>query len=248
MDSNNLPDRVTCQGTVNGRQCRMRPVKGRQFCVNHGGRNLAGPDSPSFKTGLQSLNRKRFSGVGAELLKRVESFREDPELFSLRDDAAYMTALIDRRAEAASEGFGIEIFNELRQLYRTANRGYRNADWETFEDAWVKMGEVFDKGGDEAKATDEVVELITKRVGLVEAEQRVAHAKAYTLEVDQAYSLVMQVVGIVKQSVRNADELSAIKAGVVRLLKVYQQENLNPETIDAEVIDEPQQSQYETDA
>ena len=241
-------EKVKCEGIVNGRRCNNLPLKGRRFCAKHGGKSLIGPESPAFRTGLESLNRKRFSGVGSELLKKVESFRDDPELFSLRDDAAYLTALIDRRAEAAAQGFGVDIFNELRTLYRTANRGYRSAEWETFEDAWVKMGEIFEQGGDESKATEEVVELIEKRVHLVEAEQRVAHAKAYTLEVDQAYSLVMQVVGIVKQSVRNADELAAIKTGVVKLLKVYQQETQHQDYVDAEVVDEPQQNQYETDA
>ena len=47
----------------------------------------------------------------------------------------------------------------------------------------------------------------------------------------------MQVVGIVKQSVRNADELTAIKNGVARLLKVYQQD-IDNNVIDAEVVDE----------
>jgi hypothetical protein len=226
-----------CNATVNGRPCKMRPVKGRRFCAKHGGLTAIGPDTGPFKHGLASINRKRFATIGSELLSRIEDYREDPELFSLRDDAAYMTALIDRRAEAAASGFGVEVFKELRGLYSAASKAYRASDTESFDTAFKKMGEIFAQGGDEAKSTDEVVDLIGKRVQLVEAEQRVAHAKAYTLEVDQAYSLVMQVVGIVKQSVRNADELTAIKNGVARLLKVYQQD-IDNTVIDAEIVDE----------
>lgn len=227
-----------CQATIHGRQCKSYPIKGRNFCARHGGLSLIGPDSATFKHGLASINKKRFSSVGKELLSKIEDFREDPELFSLRDDAAYMTALIDRRAEAASEGFGIEVFNNLRSLYTAANRSYKNGNLDSFEESFKQMGEIFAEGGNEARATDEVVELISKRVQLVEAEQRVAHSKAYTLEVDQAYSLVMQVVGIVKQCVRNSDELTAIKSGVGRLLKVYQQDVDSMTVIDAEVVDE----------
>lgn len=228
---------VRCHGVVEGRQCNGIAIKGRKFCARHGGKALASIDSPSFRHGLQSMERKRFASVGKELLGRIEQFREDPELFSLRDDAAYMTALIDRRAEAAAEGFGVEVFRELQHLYGGAKRAYQSGEDATFKECFNRIGEILTEGGNEAKATDEVVELIGRRVALVEAEQRVAHAKAYTLEVDQAYSLVMQVIGVVKQSVRNADELSAIKAGIGRLLRVYKQ-NTDEEPIDAEVVDE----------
>jgi hypothetical protein len=237
MENAIQPVKPRCAATIKGVPCKAYPIKGRKFCGRHGGLSLIGPDTPAFKHGLGSQNRKRFSSIGKELLTRIEELREDPDLFSLKDDAAYMTALIDRRAEAAAEGFGIEVFNELRILYRSSSRAYKQADWETFSDSFDRMGEIFESGGNEAKATNEVVDLITKRVELVEAEQRVAHAKAYTLEVDQAYSLVMQVIGIVKQSVRNADELTAIKAGVGKLLKVYQQD-IDNNIIDAEVVDE----------
>ena len=226
-----------CAATIRGVPCKSYPIKGRKFCRRHGGLTLIGPDTPAFKHGLTSQNKKRFANIGKELLNRIEDLREDPDLFSLKDDAAYMTALIDRRAEAAASGFGVEIFDELKTLYRSSNKAYRQADWETFSKSFDRMGEIFESGGDEAKATDEVVDLISKRVALVEAEQRVSHAKAYTLEVDQAYSLVMQVIGIVKQSVRNADELTAIKAGVGRLLKVYQQD-VDNNIVDAEVVSE----------
>lgn len=230
-------ERPRCQGVVDDRQCGQYAMQGRRFCQLHGGKSLIGPDSAQFRHGLASLNRKRFSSIGSKLLTRIEELREDPDLFDLRDDAAYMTALIDSRAEAAAEGFSVELLKKMQQAYATAKRAYRSGDTEAFADAFDALGGILEEGGDEARATDEVVELISKRVALVEAEQRVTHAKAYTLEVDQAYSLVMQVVGVVKQSVRNADELAAIKTGIQKLLKTYKQEQ-EEEIIDAEVVDE----------
>lgn len=227
-------DPKRCKGVVNERQCRRFPVKGRDFCARHGGKALIAHDHPNFKTGITSKNKTRFANLGKKLLERIEELREDPDLWSLKDDAAYMTALIDMRAEAAAEGFGVDVLREIQQQFALCRRAWRSGELEAFSEQFDKLGELLDQGGDEAKATNEVIDLIGKRVAIVEAEQRVAHAKAYTLEVDQAYSLVMQVVQVVKQCVRNADELTAIKSGVGRLLKTYKEQQ---DVIDAEVVD-----------
>ena len=223
----------------------MHPVKGREFCAKHGGKVLIAHDHPAFSTGLKTKNRKRFSTLGSQLLSRIEELREDPELWSLKDDAAYMTALIDIRAEAASEGFSVEVLKDMQTQYSSAKRAWRNGELEDFNKHFDELGNLLNAGGDEAKATNEVIDLISKRVAIVEAEQRVTHAKAYTLEVDQAYSLVMQVVQIVKQCVRNADELTAIKSGVGKLLKVYKEQQ--EDVVDAEVVNEEDEYQNESD-
>jgi hypothetical protein len=47
----------------------------------------------------------------------------------------------------------------------------------------------------------------------------------------------MQVLEIVKDNVRNAEELIAIRAGVQRLLKVYKAEDVEDDIEDAEVVE-----------
>jgi hypothetical protein len=103
-----------------------------------------------------------------------------------------------------------------------------------FMPAFKQLGKIINEGIDLYRASQDVVQLIDKRTEIVEAEARMMHTKAYTLEVDQAYSLAMQILGVVKQCVRNVDELNAIKAGFSKLLKQYQQD----EIMDAEIIDE----------
>ena len=60
--------------------------------------------------------------------------------------------------------------------------------------------------------------------------------KSYTLEADQAFMLIMQIVEVVKQSVRDADELTAIKTGINKLLRQHKQEVDDP-VEDAVVVD-----------
>jgi hypothetical protein len=219
-----------------GSACSNIAVSGRDYCSHHGGKALVGPDSPQFRTGLWTKQRRRFSQVAPTLLRRIDELREDPELFSLRDDAAYLTALMDVRAEAASNGISVEHYETIRDQIKICKSA---PDEESYSKAFKQLETMINEGIDIYRASQDVVQLIDKRTEIVEAEARMMHTKAYTLEVDQAYSLAMQILKVVKDCVRNADELSAIKAGFSKLLKQYQQEDV----IDAEVIDEQDDSE-----
>jgi len=215
--------------------CTGVAIKGREYCRYHGGKALMGPQHPAFLTGLHSKNYKRFSNVGKDLLEKIETLREDPTLFSLKDDAAFITAIMDKRAEAVGEGVGLDQYKKVQAAYQLAHSKLGSPD---FIDAFESIGDVLSDTMDQYTAARDVLELIEKRTSIVEAEQRMMHAKAYTLEVDQAFSLAMQVLEIVKDNVRNAEELIAIRSGVQRLLKVYKAPGEDGDVMDAEVVDE----------
>lgn len=228
-----------CRGTTVGgidgpRPCNSMALTDRDYCKNHGGKSLIGPSHPAFITGLNSRGYKRFSKVGQQLLSQIEELRNDPDLFSLKDDAAFITAIMDKRAEAASEGVGLEQYKKVQAAYQLAHSKLGSSD---FIDAFEQIGDALNETLDMYAASRDVMELIDRRVGIVEAEQRMMHAKAYTLEVDQAFSLAMQVLEIVKDNVRNGDELIAIRTGVQKLLRVYKSED-ELEVIDAEIVNE----------
>jgi hypothetical protein len=214
-----------------GKVCNVPALREQSVCSKHAGQLEKITNRLDFKTGLYSVQRKRFSNVGTKLLARVNELRDDPELFSLKDDAAYITAIMDSRAEAASEGVSYEQYKKIKALYAQADDAYGTED---FQDYFVSIGEALNSVMDEYQASKDVIDLIERRTNIVEAEQRLLHAKAYTLEVDQAFSLVMQVVDIVRINVRNADELSAIKAAIGKLIKVY--ENPEDNIMDAEIV------------
>jgi hypothetical protein len=220
-----------CRATIgDGTYCGKAAVHDRDYCQYHGGKTLVGSESPMFKTGLWSQQRKRFSTVAPELLDKIEALRTDPELYSLRDDTAYITAVLDKRAEAASYGISLELYELLRDQYSVC----KVSPEEAFDKEFKKLGKLINDGIDAHKASDAVIELIKKRADVIETEQRMAHAKSYTLEVDQAYSLIMQILGVVKQTVRDPDLIRAISEGVSKALRVHQ--NIDEEIQDAEVI------------
>jgi len=225
--------------------CKNFAIKNSNFCLRHGGvPAVANTNTLNFQTGVKSINASgRFRNVGSRLLGRIDELREDPELWSLRDDAAYITALLDTRAEAAAEGVSIDQYKKIQEIYRTCcEKKYSDDFWETFSE----MGRALENVMTEFAAAKDVIELIEKRTSIVETEQRLLHQKAYTLEVDQAFSLVMQMVKIIQDNVSNAEELQGIKGGIGKLLAVYQH-TIDDMIIDAEVIDGTEESgEYET--
>lgn len=229
-NANNKRVKLCAAELGDGRQCNAVAMRDKDFCKHHGGKALVGPDSPTFKTGLWSQQRKRFSTVAPLLLEKIESLREDPDLFSLRDDTAYITAVLDMRAEAASYGISKELYEELRDQYHVC----KASPEEAFDKEFKKLGTLINNGIDAMKASDDVIDLIKKRADVIETEQRMAHAKSYTLEVDQAYSLIMQILQVVKQTVRDPEQVRAISEGFAKILRVHQSNT--EEILDAEVI------------
>jgi hypothetical protein len=229
-NGNNKQVKLCAAKLGDGRQCNAAAMRDKDFCKHHGGKALVGPDSPTFKTGLWSQQRKRFSTVAPQLLEKIEALREDPDLYSLRDDTAYITAVLDIRAEAASYGISKELYEELRDQYNVC----RVAPEEAFSKEFKKLGTLISNGIDSSRASDDVLDLIKKRADVIEIEQRMAHAKSYTLEVDQAYSLIMQILNVVKQTIRDPEQVRAISEGFAKILKVHQSDT--EEILDAEVI------------
>ena len=138
---------------------------------------------------------------------------------------------MDARAEAAGEGVSLDHYNAIKSQYSLCKSMMHDPD--SFESAFKDLGKMISSGVSEYEASKDVVDLIAKRADIIETEQKIMQAKAYTLEVDQAYSLIMQVLGVIKANVRDPSEMSAISDGFGKLLKTYQ----DAEIIDAEVSD-----------
>jgi hypothetical protein len=215
-------------------QCKRNAMEGHTLCGFHVSKATRNINSPTFKTGLHGMNRERFSSVAPKLLTRIRELRDDPDLWSLKDDAAYITALLDIRAEAISEGITTEHYIETKGLVKTLKTEWRNSNFEEVGKLIEALDTSVTEGADATKASDSLIDLIKQRAFIVETEQKMLQSKSYILEVDQAYSLVMQVLDVIKKSVKDAEEMNAIKSGIGKLLKQYQEEDI----IDAEVVDE----------
>ena len=204
-------------GDVN-RQCKNPALKGKEYCAHHGSTHLKKSEKPQYLQHLFQKERSRFKRVGTELLAKVDNYRDDPDLFSLRDDTAYVTALVDVRAEAAAEGVGLEQYRKIESAYHLAKSKLGSPD---FIDAFEQIGDLLNERMNEYDASKDVLDLIERRAELVEAEQRMMQTRAYTIEADQALMLVMQIVELMKQTIRDQETLIAIRSGVGKLIRMY---------------------------
>jgi len=215
-------------------QCKRSAMDGHTLCSFHVSRATRNINSPTFKTGLSGMNRERFASVAPKLLTRIRELRDDPELWSLKDDAAYITALLDVRAEAINEGITTEHYTEIKGLVKTLKAEWKSSNFDEVGKLIDHLHDSVAEGADATKASDSLIDLIRQRAFIVETEQKMLQSKSYILEVDQAYSLIMQVLDVIKRSVKDAEEMNAIKSGIGKLLRQYQED----EVIDVEVVDE----------
>ena len=215
-------------------QCKRNAMEGHTLCGFHVSKATRNINSPTFKTGLHGMNRERFSSVAPKLLTRIRELRDDPDLWSLKDDAAYITALLDIRAEAISEGITTDHYIEIKGLVKALKTEWRNSNFEEVGKLIEALDTSVSECADATKASDSLIDLIKQRAFIVETEQKMLQSKSYILEVDQAYSLIMQVLDVIKKSVKDAEEMNAIKSGIGKLLRQYQEEDV----IDVEVVDE----------
>jgi len=223
----------TDNGTV---QCSNTVTGTSAYCAKHKRELYKVTTHHKFEHGLYTPYKKRFSSVNQQLLNRIEELRDDPNLWSLRDDVAFVTALMDLRAESISEGITTEHYHNLADTVKAIKSALKSGDYDRVQEFVDVLSNQVKTGADAFSGADEVVKLIEKRTDIIETEQRMMHAKAYTLEVDQAYSLIMQVFGVIKTHVKNADELKAIRGGIGKILRTYQ--DAEEDIIDAEVVNE----------
>jgi hypothetical protein len=216
-------------------QCTANAVGSSAYCRKHNEALYKVTTSHKFEHGLLSPFKKRFSRVNETLLSRINELRDDPDLWSLRDDAAFITALMDLRAESITEGISLDHYNDLVETVNTLKGAVKSGDFDRVSEVVNILSGQVSKGRDAFDGANEVIKLIEKRTDIIETEQRMMHAKAYTIEVDQAYSLIMQVFGVIKKHIKNAEELKAIRGGIGQILRTYQDDD---NIIDVEVVDE----------
>lgn len=188
-----------------------------------------------------------FKALPRDMKERVEAARDDPELFDLTGDIAYVMSVINQRAEIAEEGGGVGVWLDLKKAYDAAEKARRRADrakdpellrefWELFE----QMGVIIEDEGNRTKETEAVVRLIEKRAGLIKQHEDIKLTRAHTLNAEQALALVWAVIEQVKANITDADQMRRISGGVSGILKGYHElfEVPSDDVVDAEIVGE----------
>jgi len=119
--------------TRGGTPCRRPPLAGRKRCALHGGKSLVGVAHPAYRHGRRSRYLRNLAGV---LKAGYRAALDDPELLSLREEVALLTArtvqLLDRLK--GQEGAAYEAtWAELRACILDKGR-VAAAEWKRLVD------------------------------------------------------------------------------------------------------------------
>lgn len=205
--------RRNCQGKNKaGLPCGKRAMVGRDFCRNHGGRALAGPDHPNLRHGRYSKY------LPERLAERAAVAASDPNLVSLRDELALLDALTQEALGQMDAGGGAALWYDLQRHWRTFERAMASGDLQAMRAAVAEVSEVISRGVKDASALSTVRGLIQDRRRVARDEVQRERALEQHLTAAQAMLLAEALAGAALQFIRDPGDRAAFAADVGRLV------------------------------
>jgi hypothetical protein len=146
LGNNNVPrcQAFKCDGSE---QCGQPSEQGYSVCRFHGSRTPKGMDHPNFKTGRYS------KCAPSKLLAKYEESINDPELISVRDEAALADTFIKETLESIDFANCQAAWDSLELLYKQFWNGSNEDKLEAAREAfnivhdgvaeWRKVGRMF---------------------------------------------------------------------------------------------------------
>ena len=201
-----------------GEQCKAQALKGKSKCRHHGGKSLAGKDSPSFKTG-------RFSKyLPDRLAEKYEEALSDPDLISLSNELALVDSQLTTQLELWHEsGMNADGWARARELFRSFRRhssaGDRVRALNDLEDLRILL----DEGNENMIAWKFIGELIEQRRRLVETERKRLSDEDHAVSIDKLVLFMGALLDIIRRRVGDertqreiAQDVRALMAGTTK--------------------------------
>lgn len=208
-------DEERCKGTNKaGERCRKRRIVGRDFCRNHGGRALAGADSPSLRHGRYSKY------LPARLAERAAEAATDPNLVSLRDELALLDALTQEALAGLDAGGGAALWYELRRHWTGFERAMGAGDLPAMREAVGTISALVGRGVADANALSTVRGLIQDRRKVARDEVQRERALEQHLTAQQAMLLAEALSATALHYIRDAGDRAAFGTDLARILGV----------------------------
>jgi hypothetical protein len=224
------PARQTCGAkTRGGGPCKRFPCPGKRRCRLHGGKTPCGIASPHFKTGKHCKYL-----LGGDLLDRFLAAQSDPELLSLRSEAALLDARLQeivakfKTGETASHWSALqvawaELTNAQRRLKAARTAGDESAaakDQAAASAALEGVGRLIVAGNHELSVWADVVDAISDKQRVATAEHKRLQDLNQFMTAEQVMTMASAMLSLVKQNVTDRVALVAISEGFGRMFGV----------------------------
>lgn len=170
----------------------------------HGGKSKRGAEHGQFKTGKYSKYMPK------ELLSVYGEMKDDPQLLSLRSEIALMDALLSSLLPKLDTGESGESWDKVKDLVKTARRGYKSESLATLEDALDTMEDLANQRILHYETHKEIKATVDTRRKLVEAETKITMQQDKAISVEQLMLFVTQVLGVIQEVVKDQKQQYAI--------------------------------------
>ncbi len=183
-------------------------------CRMHSGAQKRGIASPHFKTGRHSKYLPK------RLLERYNQARQDPELFSLREEVAALDARIADVMVRVDTGESGNMWKTAREAFKALELAARREDKVEQGIQFGKMRSILGRGIADYSAWNELTGLFDKRRRLVESERKRRVEEQLTMTLEEGMNLMTAMTMAVKQNVEDRATLAAIQDAFIRLSNI----------------------------
>ena len=179
--------------TRGGRPCEQPGMRTNGRCRMHGGKTPTGLANPNTRSGRYSRD------MPTRLAARFVEARRDPSLLSIRDDVAFVSAVISEKMAELDGVSSPDWTDVIERVEEIAEK------WMTWDRTKIdkKMREVAAAAGqkqNEQRLMTEILDLIGKRKDLVQAENKRLMDMKQMLSVEQIMMIGQSLVDVVRSA------------------------------------------------
>jgi hypothetical protein len=181
----------------------------------HGGKSLAGITHPNYTVGRYS----RY--LPARLLEKYQRAVDDEDLTRLDQEIALIEAkTADALERMQQNGEGPQAWRELTTAYANLRRELirPEPDAERLRSAVIGMDRAVQRGGDEARAWQEILSLIEQRRKLVDTERRRLADEDKAISIERLMILVTAIIDVIRRNVASRETREAMADDIRRLV------------------------------
>lgn len=212
MKKEAAPPRRCKAVNAEGAPCGKAPRRGRDLCGNHGGARPAGIASPLIVTGRHSKY------LPTNLSDRYHEALADPELTSIRSEIAVLdsrfSSLLEKLQGTESAEAWATIATKIPRLVDLLDRG-------DLDEAKVLVDElagIVRTGLTDFSTWREIYAVTDQKARLTEIERKQKIELDQFVPIEKVYLLVMALISLVRENVKDEDVLRRISRGIGRMV------------------------------
>lgn len=200
--------------TRDGDPCKLAPVKGRERCRMHGGKQPLGIARPGTTHGRYSKH------LPTRMLATYDETRTDPDLLDLAESIALTRSKVVDLLKRADHGDTPEWRQSLLSTFMAFKAAHIKKDGSAAARHLAQLETLIVSGAEDATVWPEIMEWEDHGRKLTESEQKRRVAMRQLVSTDQAILMVKALTAAVREHVHDPTALRAIADALARVAPV----------------------------